>query len=216
MHRMMIAAVMALAGAAFGQASERMSHAALMDLVQKAVGPKSAEEVRLTELQQREIAAAHEAFKRNAMEFLRRHAAGTLKGEMNVPSAEAVERRIMELLNKKQLEAIEKAKKADAEKRAAQRHSVRSSDSSSQTSSQSSSQSSNQSSSDSSSQRSSDRQSSSDRKSDSKSERKEDSHKSRTWSSLDAKQQAAAVHDLMNQLPAKDREALAKELKARK
>jgi hypothetical protein len=199
MRRMMIAVVMVLAGAAFGQGPERITHPALMEMVDKAVGAKAAEGIRLSAIQQREIAAAHEAFERNVKGFLRRHAAGTLKGEMNVPSAEAVERRIMELLNKMQREAVEQAMKAAAEKRAAERKSVRSSDSSGQMPV------------DSSSPRSSSRG-----KSESKSDQKEDAQKPRRWSSLDAKQQAAAVQDLMNQLSAKDREALVKELGEKK
>ncbi len=198
----------------------------LMDSIQKALSDKSS--LQLSADQSRQITAANDAFQKQVTDFIRAHADGKC-ADAPLPSRADAEKRILDLLNKDQRTAAEKALRDTAGKRVTERHHEKHSDSHSDKKSGGDSHSnwptssSSQSSSESSSQRSSQssRDSKSDHHSEAKSDKKSDNKRSSdkssarnsaTWSKLDSQQKQAAIHDLLQQLPAKDRDALAKEL----
>jgi hypothetical protein len=173
---------------------KNLPHPALMESIQSALGEKSA--TPLSRDQSRKLAALNADFEKQVTDFLRTHKDGK-GGDIAIPDRAKIEKQVLDLLNKQQRTAADKALRDTAGKRITERHHDKHTESHSDKKSGGDSHSNWQSS------------SSSQSSSESSSEK---SSQSSHWSKLDAQQKKAVMHDLLQQLPTKDREKLAKEL----
>lgn len=203
-----------------------LPHLVVTDVISQTLGEKAPEAIRLSATQAADVKKQQAAFEQEVREFLKKGM--NQSGDVKVPDRDAAIKKVLAGFNKDQAQALDKALKNTATKRFHEKHSstTTSPDGKSQTST--SSETSSESSHSSQSQHKSDSKhsSKSDKHSDSKTDKQNDSQKSNNsdsskhpdgkktgWSKMDAKQREAVVRSLLEELPAKERADLAKELK---
>ncbi len=197
-----------------------LPHLVVTDVISQTLGEKAPEALRLSATQAADVKKQQAAFEQEVREFLKKGM--NQSGDVKVPDRDAAIKKVLAGFNKDQAQALDKALKNTATKRFHEKHS------STTTSPDGKSQTSTSSETSSESSHSSQSQHKSDSKHDSKNDKHSDSQKSRqnnsdsskhsdgkktSWAKMDAKQRDAVVRSLLEELPAKERADLTKELK---